>query len=82
MSNSFEEFAQNGARRENVPGLLCGASRALCAFEEFAQNAARRENVLGLPCGASRALCAFEVLAHTGPPAGSLHRRLGEAQLL
>ena len=31
-------FAQNGARRGTVPGLFCGARRALCASVGFARN--------------------------------------------
>jgi phosphoserine phosphatase len=30
---AFEELAQNGARRETVPGRFDGARRTLCAFE-------------------------------------------------
>jgi hypothetical protein len=39
-STSFEEHAQNGARRE-VPGSIGGARRTLCASKELAQNGAR-----------------------------------------
>ncbi len=31
----IEELAQNGARREEVPGLFCGARRTLCASKLF-----------------------------------------------
>jgi hypothetical protein len=34
-SASFEELAQNGARRESVPWPSGGARRTLCAFEYF-----------------------------------------------
>ncbi len=32
---AFKELAQNGARHETVPGLFCGARRALCATEDL-----------------------------------------------
>jgi hypothetical protein len=57
---SFEEYAQNGARREPVLDSPCGTRRALCALEKLAQNGARREPVPDSPCGARRALCALE----------------------
>src|SRR5580658_800735 len=84
-----KEPAQNGVRREAVPGSAGGARRTLCASEELAQNGVRRETVPDSAGGARRTLCASEEPAQNGVrretvfgPSGGARRTLCALVLL